>query len=94
MNPSPLLALLLVGCANTPYWTRTHEPQEVKLIRYVDVPCGMRNTRGCWNDKTLTIEVQKGLTTQQELCVIRHEAAHAKGYTHPANMAFEWDCGP
>jgi hypothetical protein len=94
-----ILLLLISGCAMQPYWTLANAPLPVLHVVHVDFPCaGMRGAdptaRGCWNANAQTIEIKRGLSAANEVCVLRHERAHAAGWTHPANMAYVADCGP
>ena len=93
------LLLLLSGCASQPYWTLANAPVPVMNVVYVDYPCaGMSGAApkalGCWNSPAKAIEIRKGLSREIEEGVMRHERAHAAGWTHPANMAYVADCGP
>ena len=89
-----LLLTLLSACGDGGYWTQTTAPVPVKVVEYVDYPCAGRNTRGCWNPMTQTMQIKTNLSPSDEACTYRHEMAHANGWTHPVNQALEWDCGP
>lgn len=90
-----LTVLLLAGCGDGGYWELKNPPVPVKQIVRVDtLTCPDRNARGCWVPTTQTIEIRTHLSPSDEACVMRHEKAHAAGWTHPVSQALEWDCGP
>ena len=94
MRAALLVLLALTACGDGGYWELKNPPLKVKHIVRVDYPCAMQNARGCWNPASQTIEVKHGLSPSDEACVMRHERAHAAGWTHLVNQALEWDCGP
>lgn len=90
------LALFLVACDNAPYWSKRYAevPLSETTIVYVDYPGNDSKARGYWNPVTKTIQIKKYLKPIDEECALRHEHAHRKGWWHPENRAFVWDCGP
>lgn len=89
-----LASLLLTACGEGGYWTLTNAPLPVKHIVRADYPCAIQGARACWNPASQTIELKHGLSPSDEACAMRHEKAHAAGWTHPVNQAIIWDCGP
>ena len=89
-----LLLTLISACGDGGYWELKNAPLPVKHIVRADYPCAMQNARACWNPASQTIEIKYGLSPSDEACAMRHEKAHAAGWTHPVSQALEWDCGP
>ena len=89
-----LLLLLLAGCAQTPYWVKTHEPVAHVATITVDRPCGFSDVMGCAVRITGTVELKRGMTEAQRWCVLNHEKKHLAGYSHPgAYRGLAYDCG-
>ena len=89
-----LVLLLLVGCAQTPYWVKTHEPVAHKRTIYVENPCERTDWLGCNSRATGVIQIKLWLTETQRWCVLNHEKKHLAGYSHPgAYKGLAYDCG-
>ena len=89
-----LILLLLAGCAQTPYWVKTHEPVAHVATITVNVPCGLPDVMGCAARSTGTVELKRSMTEAQRWCVLNHEKKHLAGYSHPrAYKGIAYDCG-
>ena len=92
-------AVLLVGCAESPYWIKDWPPLAVTRIEYSDrVACrdgSYYGDLGCTDRLTGVIRIQAGMSTQLTECVLRHELAHMRGWSHLDNQPqFPISCGP
>lgn len=85
-----LLTMILSGCAE--YWIKTSEAVEVKHIARVDWPC-QQNLLGCFDRRTGTLMLKKGMEKPLESCVLQHELRHADGWDHDSRPHYSVDCG-
>lgn len=88
-----IFLLLLSGCAQAPYWVKTHDPVAVKRVQYVDAPCGRPEINGCAIRDAATIQIKRGLDEATRWCAEHHERKHMAGYGHDRRMVFALDCG-
>ncbi|MBA3831674.1 MAG: hypothetical protein H0X34_07235 [Chthoniobacterales bacterium] len=84
---SPLLMLLVAGCATTPQVIYRNRPVEVKVP--VAQPCvaGVRPTAPLPLNKQYTADQWKGLDTKQKAAIVSRHALDLKTYGENVNGA-------
>lgn len=95
-----ILALCLTGCS--PYWVKDHDPVEVKSVHYVNnIACQdawgvvqVGEALGCANYLTGEITILNTMNPQDKECVLQHELAHFKGWSHDGRQQYAISCGP